>query len=375
MDTAYDVIVIGGGLAGLSASIHLSKSDFNVLLIEKNTYPRHKVCGEYVSNEVLPYLKFLGFDPFQFGAKKIKTFQLTTHENKTIQAKLPLGGFGISRYEFDFQLYQLALKHGVEVVHEVVTAVKFESGNFQVFTKSGDVFQSEITIGSFGKRSNLDVEFQRDFIKRKAPYLGVKLHVSGAFPEDKVALHNFKGGYCGVSKVESDHINLCYITNYKAFKKYKDIGTFQDQVLFKNAALKDIFSNTSPRFEKPLTISQISFETKDPVENHMLMCGDTAGMIHPLCGNGMGMAIRSAQLASELIIDYFNGRITKREELELLYKRSWNRNFSLRLRVGHTIAYMFRNDWLAPKLLTVLRWFPFLLPKIIRLTHGKPMIV
>ncbi|MBT8271722.1 MAG: FAD-dependent oxidoreductase, partial [Bacteroidia bacterium] len=92
-------------------------------------------------------------------------------------------------------------------------------------------------------------------------------------------------------------------------------------------------------------------------------------------GNGMGMAIRSAQLASELIIDYFNGRITKREELELLYKRSWNRNFSLRLRVGHTIAYMFRNDWLAPKLLTVLRWFPFLLPKIIRLTHGKPMIV
>lgn len=371
----FDVIIIGGGLAGLTSAIHLSKQDINVLLIEKNSYPKHKVCGEYVSNEVLPYLMYLGFNPFDFGAKPISKFELTTHNNKKIEAKLPLGGFGMSRYEMDFQLCQLASKQGASVMEDTVVDVSFDDDEFQIKTKSNLNFQSKIVIGAFGKRSNLDVQFQRSFIKRKSPYLGVKIHVSGEFPEDQVALHNFKGGYCGVSKVENNHINLCYITNFEAFKKHKDIQAFQEDVLFKNSELKAIFQNTKPEFEKPLTISQISFETKSPVENHILMCGDTAGMIHPLCGNGMGMAIRSAQLASELIIDYLQEKIESRAKLERLYTKSWNKTFSFRLKVGHSIAYLFRQDWLAPKLLTLLKWFPFLVPQIIKMTHGNPMKV
>ena len=343
------------------------------MVIEKNQYPKHKVCGEYVSNEVLPYLNSLGFNPFDFGAKRISKFELTTHNNKKIKAKLPLGGFGMSRYELDFQLYKIALQQNVEVLNDLVEAVNFKANHFHVITKSNQSFQSKIVIGAFGKRSNLDVQFQRDFIKRKSPYLGVKIHVSGQFPEDKVALHNFKGGYCGVSKVENDHINLCYITNFEAFKKHKDIQAFQEDVLFKNSELKAIFKNSKPEFDQPLTISQISFETKSPVENHIIMCGDTAGMIHPLCGNGMGMAIRSAQLASELIIDYLQEKIETRAQLEKMYTKRWNNTFSLRLKAGHTIAYLFRQDWLAPKLLVLLRWFPFLVPQIIKMTHGKPM--
>ena len=373
--TKYDVIIIGGGLAGLTSAIHLSIENYSVLLIEKNSYPKHKVCGEYVSNEVLPYLEFLGFNPFEFGAKRISKFELTTHNNKRIKAKLPLGGFGFSRYEFDFQLYKLALKTGVEVIQDTVTDAEFESDIFRIKTKSKGQFQSKIAIGAFGKRSNLDVKYQREFIKKKSPYLGVKIHVSGDFLEEKVALHNFKGGYCGVSKVENDHINLCYITNYKTFKKYKDIDTFQREVLFKNSDLKAVFQNTKPEFDKPLTISQISFETKNPVENHMIMCGDTAGMIHPLCGNGMGIAIRSSQLASLLIIDYLQEKIEKRKIFEERYAKQWRKTFSLRLKAGHTIAYLFRQDWLAPKLLVLLRIFPFLVSLIIKMTHGKLMEV
>ncbi len=373
--TKYDVIIIGGGLAGLTSAIHLSMENYSVLLIEKNSYPKHKVCGEYVSNEVLPYLEFLGFNPFEFGAKRISEFELTTHNNKRIKAKLPLGGFGISRYEFDFQLYKLAIKNSVTVCQDTVTDAEFESDIFRIKTKSKGQFQSKIAIGAFGKRSNLDVKYQREFIKKKSPYLGVKIHVSGDFLEEKVALHNFKGGYCGVSKVENDHINLCYITNYKTFKKYKDIDTFQREVLFKNSDLKAVFQNTKPEFDKPLTISQISFETKNPVENHMIMCGDTAGMIHPLCGNGMGIAIRSSQLASLLIIDYLQEKIEKRKIFEERYAKQWRKTFSLRLKAGHTIAYLFRQDWLAPKLLVLLRIFPFLVSLIIKMTHGKLMEV
>lgn len=370
-----NIVIIGGGLAGLCASIHLADQASLVTLIEKNNYPKHKVCGEYISNEVLPYLNSLGFNPFEFGAKKISEFELTTRSNRRISAKLPLGGFGMSRYQMDYQLFLLAKSKGVNIIKDTVISSAFQNNEFIITTKGSGVFTADLVIGSYGKRSNLDVEMQRDFIKRKSPYLGVKMHVSGNFPESKVALHNFKGGYCGVSKVENNHINLCYITSYESFKQYKDLYEFQEQVLFENDQLKEIYQQTTPKFEKPLSISQISFETKAAVENHILMCGDSAGMIHPLCGNGMGMAIRSAQLVSLCIIDYLQGEIPDRSTLEMVYKRKWRSNFSFRLKVGHTIAYLFRQDKVAAFLMNVLRVFPILIPQIIKMTHGKPMKV
>ena len=368
-----DVIIIGGGLAGLCNAIHLSKLGKKVLLIEKNEYPKHKVCGEYISNEVLPYLGFLEVNPFYFGAVKIKNFQLSTTKNNIISAKLPLGGFGISRYTLDLALAEKAKENGVTILQDTVLDVTFIKDFFQVETKQNSIYTSKIAIGAFGKRSLLDVKMERNFIQKKSPYLGVKIHVKGNFKEDLVALHNFKGGYCGVSKVENNAINLCYITNYATFKQYKNIEDFQEQVVFKNNYLKEIFHSSEALFEKPLSISQISFETKKPVENHILMCGDSAGMIHPLCGNGMSMAIQSAQLASNLILNYFNGEIETRKELEKQYIRQWKRKFSLRLKAGHFIAMLFRKDTIASVLLQILKKLPFLLPIIIKQTHGKPM--
>lgn len=369
------VIIIGGGLAGLCASIHLAKAKIKTVIIEKHTYPRHKVCGEYISNEVLPYLKFLGFNPFDFGAKKISKFELTTSDNKSIKAKLPLGGFGMSRYQMDYQLFKIAKDTGVSFIYDQVTNVEFKDDQFAVTTKTHGSYHSNLVIGAFGKRSNLDVELKRSFIKRKSPYLGVKIHVSGDFPEDKVALHNFRGGYCGVSKVENNHINLCYISSFEAFKPYKDIAAFQKDVLFKNKALAGLFSKSKVEFDTPLSISQISFKTKSPVERHILMCGDSAGMIHPLCGNGMGMAIRSAQLAALCIIDYLQEKIETRTAMEKMYENMWQQNFRFRLMVGRTIAYLFRQNRTAALMLNTLRLFPFLIPLIIKMTHGKPMTV
>ena len=373
VDSTFDVIAIGGGLAGLCNAIHLSKFGKKVLLIEKNEYPKHKVCGEYISNEVLPYFNFLEVNAFDFGAVKINKFQLSTRKNKLISAKLPLGGFGISRYKLDLILSEKAKENGVVILQDTVLHIHFSKDNFTLETKENVTFSTKIVIGAFGKRSLLDVKMKRNFIQKKAPYLGVKIHVKGDFSKDLVALHNFKGGYCGVSKVENNAINLCYITSFSSFKKYKNIDDFQEQVVFKNKYLKEIFQNSEALFEKPLSISQISFETKKPVENHILMCGDSAGMIHPLCGNGMSMAVQSAQLASKLILNYLNGEIETRKELEKQYISQWNKKFSARLKAGHFIAMLFRKDTIASFLLQILKKLPFLLPIIIKQTHGKPM--
>ena len=369
--TTFDVIIVGGGLAGLTNAIHLSKFKQRVLLIEKKSYPKHKVCGEYISNEVLPYLNSLGIYPIKEGAKKISKVQVSSTNGNLIKGILPLGGFGMSRYFLDSLLLKKARINGVQVLKNSVDSIRFKNGVFTVQTKDSKSFQSKITIGAFGKRSELDMKMNRRFIKKKSPYLAVKIHVKGDFPENLIALHNFKGGYCGVSKIENNSINLCYITEYHLFKKYKNILDFQQQVVFKNQHLKKIFKDSISVFEKPLTISQISFESKNPVEDHIIMCGDTAGMIHPLCGNGMGMAIASARLASELIIKFLNGEIKTRESLEKQYFKDWNKQFKTRLKTGHFIAGLFRSEVFSQIAYSILKMIPFLLPKMIKFTHGK----
>ena len=370
----YDVIVIGGGLAGLTNAIHLSGKGIKVLVIEKNSYPKHKVCGEYVSNEVLPYLEALGIHPKNLGAVFIDQFEMSTQKGKLLKSKLPLGGFGISRYAFDLELAEKAKSNGADIIQDVVTGIEFADEKFCVQTRSNRQFVSKIAIGAFGKRSFLDKKLNRKFIKNRSPYLAVKMHAEGSFQDNLVALHNFNGGYCGVSMVENKTINLCYITNSRSFRKFRNIDEFQQKVLYRNKHLKKIFANVRPVFKDPITISQISFAPKLPVENHLLMCGDTAGLIHPLCGNGMGMAIRSAQFASKLIIKFFNGELKDRKSLESMYAKAWKKEFHTRLKVGGIIANLIKHEWLTEHLAIFIRAFPSLLPRIISLTHGKTMV-
>src|SRR5687767_1444022 len=94
-----DVIIVGGGLAGLINAIQLAKAGLQVLLVEKKQYPFHKVCGEYVSNEVLPFFQKLDINPDYLGASHITRLQVTSPSGKyQLSMPLDLGGFGISRY-------------------------------------------------------------------------------------------------------------------------------------------------------------------------------------------------------------------------------------------------------------------------------------
>jgi menaquinone-9 beta-reductase len=365
------VTIIGGGLAGLTAGIHLSKLGIEVTIIEKNSFPKHKVCGEYISNEVLPYLKFLDLDIESLQPTHITNLNFSTKNGKSVYTKLTLGGFGISRYVLDEFLFKKAISNGCKIIQENVENVVFIDDAFTITTSYTLDIKSKIVIGAFGKRSNIDQKLNRNFIQQKSPWLAVKAHYSGIFNDELVGLHNFKGGYCGVSKVEENKINICYLADYETFKQFKNIDDYQKNIVTENPFLKEILENSTLLFEKPLTISQISFEEKKAIENHILMIGDTAGLIHPLCGNGMAMAIHSAKIVSELIEKFYKNEVNSRNELENEYQKQWNFNFKKRLKTGRFLSNILQKPKLTEILLQLLIIFPFLLTFIIKKTHGK----
>ena len=364
-NTRYDIIIIGGGLAGLTCALHLSQSDLRILLIEKSNYPHHKVCGEYVSNEVLPYLNSLGIDPLAEGAVSISKFELSNQKGKSIKSSLPLGGFGMSRYAFDHLFYK-KLEKEIDILIDSAETVNFEQDQFYIFTKRKKTYTAEFVVGAFGKRSNIDISMKRSFVSTRTSWMAIKSHYHCDFPNDLVALHTFKGGYCGLSKTESNAVNMCCLIDHAVFKNYTGINDFQKEVMGANPKLKAFFSEGKPLSEKPMSISQISFQNKKPVENHVIMLGDSAGLIHPLCGNGMAMAIHSAKLFSEVFLRHK----TDRKSIESEYSAAWELMFSNRLKAGKHIQKVLLHPTLSSIGFSVGQLFPSLLPRIIKKTHG-----
>jgi flavin-dependent dehydrogenase len=199
----------------------------------------------------------------------------------------------------------------------------------------------------------------------------VKYHIRTDHPSDLIALHNFDGGYCGISNVEDGKTNLCYLTHRDNIRKFKSIGEMERVILHKNPFLKNIFLNSDFLFDKPETINEISFETKRPVEDHILMSGDAAGMITPLCGNGMAMAMQSSKLLSNEVIKYFH-KNGAREKMEQSYRHTWNVHFRRRLWFGRQVQNLFGNRSASTLAVSLAVHVPVVAKMIMKGTHGKP---
>ncbi len=283
---------------------------------------------------------------------------------------LDLGGFGISRYAFDNFLYEQAKAQGVEfILNQEVEKVEYAKEKFRVKTHSEEL-ESDIVIGAFGKRSKIDHSLKRKFVRKRSPYVGVKYHARTNHPNDLIALHNFPGGYCGISNVEEGKTTICYLTNRENLKRFKNIPEMEKKVLYTNPLLETVFTNSQFLFDRPEVINEISFEDKDPVDNHILMVGDSAGMIAPLCGNGMAMAIRSAKILSELVIQFLCDKTITRQVLENSYATIWNDNFRRRLWRGRQIQKLFGNAFTSNLTVNLVMRIKPLAQSIIRSTHG-----
>lgn len=372
----YDVTITGGGLAGLALSIQLVRNGYRVALFEKETYPYHKVCGEYISLESWNFLEDLGLPLSDWNLPIIHRLLMSSPNGQTLEHELPLGGFGISRYKIDAALADIARASGVDLFESVkVTDIVFQNAQFQTQTSAG-TFNSAVACGTFGKRSNLDIRWQRSFIRKRSQrlnnYVGVKYHVKGDFPADLIGLHHFHNGYCGVSNIEDGKCCLCYMTTAENLRiSGNSIPEMEKRILRQNPHLEQLFSSMQPLFAQPVTISQISFEKRTQVEGHILLIGDAAGMIPPLSGNGMSMALHGSKIAFHCINAFLRGQLA-RYELEQEYTDQWHRQFGRRMWMGRLLQRWFVSESRTNLLLSSLKSYPKLVSFLIRQTHGQP---
>ncbi len=371
----FDVSIIGGGLAGLSASIELAKKKYKVALIEKKEYPFHKVCGEYISLESWGYLEYLGVDLVDLKLPIIDELHFSTENGTELKTKLPLGGFGISRYTLDSMLAKEAELLGVQLFQNAIAEnVSFQNETHTVSLRSGERITSKVVLGSFGKRSKLDLKLNREFVssdKTTKNFVGVKYHIKTDLPQNVIGLHLFHNGYCGVSKVDGNEAYcMCYLTLAENLKKYNSIAEMERELFKKNKHLQQLIS-AEKLYDEPLTISQISFKKKTQIEDHVLMLGDAAGLITPLSGNGMSMAMNAAHLVTQFVDDFLKKKIS-RKEMEIGYKRGWNALFTKRLWVSRKLQTAIYNQKVANILIRILNRSEKLRYLLISLTHGKP---
>ena len=374
--TSYDVVIAGGGLAGLASSIQLSRAGHRVALIEKQSYPFHRVCGEYISEESRPFLAMLGIPFHELQLPRISQLMVSAPNGSIVRSSLKPGGFGISRFRLDALLANIAKDNGVNLFENTkVNDIVYENGKMTCFLP-GQVLESKLAIGAFGKRSNLDIKWKRSFIVHKPNkldnYIAVKYHVRSADLEDEtIALHNFRDGYCGVSRVEDGLYCMCYLTTAKNLRSNNNsIRQMERMVLRKNPHLNRLLDQVEIVWDEPLSISQVSFSAKKQVHDHVLFAGDAAGMITPLCGNGMSMALHASKLLCQEADAFLQGRIS-RDELEQNYSRQWSRHFAGRLRAGRMIQYFFGDPKLTGLLVGIAARIPGVTGYLIRQTHGE----
>ena len=370
----FECAIIGGGLAGLCLAIQLADGGVSVVLFEKGKYPFHKVCGEYISMESWPFLESLGLPLGDLALPKIDSLGISSDHGFMLDHRLGMGGFGISRYSLDQYLFEIALRKGVRVMQECrVTDVQGSAADgFQIRTSAGD-FTSEAVCGSYGKYAPQFVRFSESerLNADNQNYIGVKYHIQTDFPANRIELHNFSDGYCGISKVDHDWYCLCYLTTARnLLENGKDVKQMEEAVLFKNPFLKKYFQNSEFVNAQPWVISNVQFSKKQTDSNGIFLLGDAAGSITPLCGNGMSMAMRASKLLAEQLLRLFDEKQTHGQAAQN-YRREWNAAFGTRIRAGYHLQKLFGKSRTTDFALKALNKSPWITSKLVALTHGN----
>jgi len=356
----FDVAIIGGGPAGSSAAIIASRAGAKVALFEARSFPRHKVCGEFVSAESLDLLAGLLRDvpraqSVLAGAPVIETMRLLFRSRVNVVEIAPVG-LSITRYDLDALLWEAARRSGVETCDNCEITVCEGEGPFALQTASGQYLAKAVIVAA-GRWS----QFTADRTLPAGPkWIGVKGHFREPNPAPSTDLHFFQGGYCGIQPVASDVVNACAMVR-------SDHATSLQQVFELHPELTKRCLKWEP-VTQPVVTAPLVYRQPQAVRGSLVFVGDAAAFIDPFAGDGISIALRSGRAAAECLGEFLGGRSSLARAVAV-YQQEYERKFApLVAAAARVRSLLSLPEMVKPGVFELLR-LPGLIPYLIRKTR------
>lgn len=285
------VIIIGGGIAGLSAALEFLRQGIVPTLLEAGSYPAQKVCGEFISPESLPFLKQWNVHPhpivksrFQSGKKE---FSLT----------FPTPAGSLSHLSLDPSLAQHALSMGADIRTQVkVEAIlpkEHPDKEHQIKLSTGEILTTPTLLIAVGRLPG----FHTPMVEPQ--FLGIKAHFKGIELDNTLEMFGFQGAYLGLCPIEEGKSNLACLASMEQVKSAGSATRFMEKLVLENPRLKELLGSGECLFDEWMTAPVPYFGFKStPDWQDAYFIGDAALTIPPACGEGLSLGITSGILAA-----------------------------------------------------------------------------
>lgn len=345
------IAIVGAGPAGTSLAIRLAQQDLEITLVERETFPRHKLCGEFISPECLSHFEELGVLEEMLAAGGTRIDETRFYAPGGRSFSVSSGAFhghgfalGLSRAEMDNRLLQRAKSVGVSVYEDsIVNAVSTSNGRIAGLTArrgNGEMFDvpADLFVDATGRARVLSKLLEKNKSGRpvrtvpgRSIFVGFKSHLKGAaIANGTCEIYLFPGGYGGLSPVEVGLTNHCFMVKSSIAREFGgDVEKIVEKVVTRNKRAADTLANAEPVREW-LAVSVAGFGRAEPdLAANLLSVGDSAAFIDPFTGSGMLMAFESASVLAEVV----TRNCFEPETIPSTYRTAYDRKFAGRLRV------------------------------------------
>jgi flavin-dependent dehydrogenase len=349
----FDVAIAGAGIGGTCAAIALARRGHKVLLLEAGEFPRHKVCGEFLSPESKAVFKRLGvLDTLHgAGASEVHHAHVLAY-GAQMRTPLPSAALALSRFQLDTILIEAAQDAGAEVLcHTRVRQVTREADSFHIETTNGQ-WQAREVVAASGRHA---AWLPKPADSNATRYVGLKTHFRNTkLQRGTVEIHAWRGGYCGLVQIENGLTNACLLARYDNLRG-RSPQQFWEWLLQNVPSLRARMRDSEAAMPW-LSTGNVQFGQQAPVQDEVLCIGDAAGFIHPLAGDGMAMAARSGELAATVLNAQLRGDIDA-TTTRTLWAGAWQREFASRLSwAGRFQQLLIDSQMVAPLLGLMARW-------------------
>jgi len=339
LETAgYDLIVAGAGPDGSACAITAARAGARVLLLEKDRFPRQKVCGEFVSAESLELLRLLLGETSLSVSEPVTSARFFV-DGKCLRLPLSPAARSIPRFAMDAALFQAAQRAGVETRES--TAILRVQQEARKDIRRDELFHAETAQAGFSARALVNTtgrwsRLTQFDVAGKERWLGLKAHFTESAPPASVDLYFFPGGYCGVTPVDSRTVNACAMVRADAARSLEEVFALEPELRRRSRAWQPLFPD--------VTTSPLYFREPETESDGMLLAGDAAGFIDPFAGDGISLALHGGKLAAELLMPFVRGE-SSLEAARRGYREAYNKRFAPAFRNAARV----RNAFAAPR--------------------------